>query len=339
MIWIKAIGFFIFAALIYIVVSTIVSITPIFSTMLGIAHSNPVLLKLQREYYFVSPMRSLLQGNAACVLADHELGYRIPIGDCNFDNFEFSTVLKFNAHGALMPKMASGPHTNLMIIGDSHAMGWGSSYNETFSYLLGEKGYAVTNLAMSSYGTEQEIKSALLSDKFRHAEYIIIQYCDNDLGKNLQAIGDYSTIEFDEYKDRVRSEFSNLDKLRNAARLYQKKFSPENFFTLPLTVVESYFEPVFAQTSYDGADHRKSALNIIQKYDALKDKKIFVFYVNGHGTRFHNWTGTFSNVQFIDLKLEREHFFSIDDHVNAAGHKYIAKELHSLISQNKNLIK
>ena len=186
----KAFGYLISSVAIYLFLSMLVSITPIFLNVLGIGIANETLLTRQHDFYFGAPMRSIIQGDAGCVQADSELGYRQKIGDCNFKNFEFDTVLKFDGRGAVMTKHNElNTKLNIIVVGDSHAMGWGVSYDETFSYILNKDGYRVTNLSMSSYGTEQEILSAISSEKFRAADTIIIQYCNNDIGKNKKNIG------------------------------------------------------------------------------------------------------------------------------------------------------
>ena len=137
-------------------------------------------------------MRSIIQGDAGCVEADNRFGYIPKKGDCIFNNFEFTSVLKFDETGSVMPsENGRNKLQNLIIVGDSMAMGWRHSYNQTFSYLLSSFGYNVTNLSMSSYGTEQEVLTAINHPNFEEADTIIIQYCANDLEKNKKQLKDY----------------------------------------------------------------------------------------------------------------------------------------------------
>ena len=105
-------------------------------------------------------------------------------------------------------------------MGDSFAMGWGVNDNETFSYLLEKKiNRPVYNLGVSGYGTVRELirfKEANLLDKI---DTIIIQYCYNDYGENV----DYSKTSTDVAKKKYEtvtkgSEFSFWKKLRKSFR-------------------------------------------------------------------------------------------------------------------------
>src|SRR5262245_21935930 len=92
-----------------------------------------------------------------CVQFDEELLYRPRPGSCTFENAEFRTTLHFDAHGARLtpaPRDTGKPRPRLVIVGDSHAMGWGVQDDETFaSVLASEYGYPTVNLGVSSYGT------------------------------------------------------------------------------------------------------------------------------------------------------------------------------------------
>ena len=335
MIWTKIFGYFLIVLAIYLLVCLFASIAPVLLNTLGIGIPNNSLLSKQHNYYFDAPMRSTMQGDAGCVEADNKLGYRPKLGDCVFKNFEFDTVLKFDENGAAMPKQnMSNTKENIIVVGDSHAMGWGVSYDKTFSYLLSEKGYQVSNFSMSSYGTEQEVLSAISSEQFNASDTIIIQYCANDIVHNRQNINQYSQGLFNDYKGRTRTEFTLYDKLHNAAKWHVEKFSMEDFFLFPLKIINSSFkkfeQPKSASSSHE---HQKFVMNILNKYDALKTKNIIIFYSNGHGKIFDNWDNSKGKIKFVDLDLKRFHYNMIDDHLNDTGHEYIAIKLDVLLSE------
>jgi hypothetical protein len=330
--WIKILGYSLLAAFFYSFVCLITSLSPIFFNIIGIGISNEEFLAKQQNYYFNAPMRSIIQGNAGCVRADSVLGYSQKPGDCIFENFEFKTVLKFDMNGSVMSN-SKKDKSKIIVVGDSHAMGWGVSYNETFSYLLSSAGYDITNLSMSSYGTEQEILSALTKDDFDRKEIILIQYCNNDLDKNKQILKDYVDNEFTQYSGRVPTEFSLHSKLHNAARLFLKGFNFRQFYLFPIKV---FFDAFNASENppQNSTAHKAEFIKVLSKYPRLKDKKIIVFYSNGHGQKNTGWNETIGNINFIDLDLERKHYHMIDDHLNKSGHEYIAQRLKKILINN-----
>ena len=87
-------------------------------------------------------------------------------------------------------------------------MGWGVSTEQSFAYLLAEKGYSVTNLSNASYGTEQQLLSLQAYQEVDQFDLIVIQYCDNDLGKNLRGLDQYINQEINAYKKRKRLDFT-----------------------------------------------------------------------------------------------------------------------------------
>ncbi len=333
--WIKFLGYSFLFLSIYLLVSIFLSITPILLNIIGIGSSNESLLSKQQYYYFRAPMRSIIQGNAGCVQADRNLGYKQKPGDCVFTNFEFDTLLKFNEYGAIMPKSnLSNIKENIIVVGDSHAMGWGVSYDETFSYILGKNDYKITNLSMSSYGTEQEVLSAIASEQFTTADTIIIQYCDNDFGKNQKKAEEYIEREFKSYQKAARSDFTVHDKLHNAAKLYLSDFSIREFILFPARVLNSSFKTIErSDVSYTSHTHKKFIKEILDRYEIVKTKSIIIFYSNGHGVRFSDWNESDGKVKFVDLDIQRYHYNMIDDHLNKDGHRYIANSLIKILAE------
>ena len=335
--WIKTFGYLLISILIYSLISLLLSITPIFSNLIGYTFSNETLLYLQQQYYFNAPMRSLIHGNAGCFLPDSDLGYKQIVGDCYFKNTEFDTVLKFNENGAVLNNHKKNKNApNIVVVGDSHAIGWGVNYNETFSYLLSNFGYKVTNLSMSSYGTEQEVLAAINSEDFNNVDTIIIQYCNNDLSKNKINISDYRDTEFKYYSNVEKNEFSLKSKLSNASKYYLKTFELIGFYSLPIKSMWNFFDASQKKNIdvlENSSIHKEFIINVLKKYKKeLNNKNVIVFYSNGYGVKFTDWDSLESNFNFIDLNLDRSHYYVIDDHLNKSGHEYIAKKLINILS-------
>ncbi len=330
--WTKIIGYMLIGVLFYSFIAFFISISPIFFNLIGVGFSNNFIIDQQRHYYKKAPMRSIFQGDAGCAQADKVLGYKFKYGDCNFKNFEFDTLLKFDENGALVNRdLKLISQSDVIVVGDSHAMGWGVDFNQTFSYLLNNLGYNVSNLSMSSYGTEQEILSAINSKKFLSADAVVIQYCENDISKNKKKIDDYVIQEFDYYSEIEKRELNFIKKIQNAARFYFNEWNLASFFGFPIHFLKSFYKKPHTYST-DAAEHKKYIKEILSRYDLLNDKNIIIFYSNAHGKKFINWNEVYGNIKFVDLNLDQNHYFQIDDHLNKEGHKYISFQIHELLS-------
>ena len=82
--------------------------------------------------------------------------------------------------------------------------------------------------------------------------------------------------------------------------------------------------------------HNESFIQVLKKFDFLKDKRIIVFYVNGHQQEFSNFPSgkskDFDNLEYIDLNIEEDtsNFYLIDGHLNSTGHMKIAEKISKL---------
>ena len=82
--------------------------------------------------------------------------------------------------------------------------------------------------------------------------------------------------------------------------------------------------------------HNEAFIEVLKKFPFLKDKKIIVFYTNGHQQKFTNFPSSkskvFDNLEYIDLDIENDtnNFYLIDGHLNPKGHKTIADKLSKL---------
>ena len=72
----------------------------------------------------------------------------------------------------------------MIVIGDSHAMGWGVNQDQSFPRVLAQKtGLKVLNAAVSSYATVREMRMLDRLDT-SHLKVLVIQYADNDQPEN-----------------------------------------------------------------------------------------------------------------------------------------------------------
>lgn len=140
-----------------------------------------LLTPLARELYFVD--RGMVQLLPDCARWDPDLGYTLRPGRCTFANTEYTTTLLVNRLGVRdSEKALAAPE--LVVLGDSFALGWGVSGDETFAARLGKMtGFAVLNTGVSSYGTVRELRLLAKVDRSRLTT-IVWQFCNNDYIEN-----------------------------------------------------------------------------------------------------------------------------------------------------------
>lgn len=138
--------------------------------------------RLAREYY--RERRNVIQFQPDCALYDPGLTYTLRPGRCTFTNPEFSVEVEVNTQG-LRDDEASLDGPEMIVLGDSYAMGWGVGHGETFASLIEVvTGLKVLNAGISSYGTTREMILLGRLDT-RNLKYLVIQYNENDVFENL----------------------------------------------------------------------------------------------------------------------------------------------------------
>jgi hypothetical protein len=106
-----------------------------------------------------------------------------PNNVARFSTFEFSTTIKTNSRG-LRDDESSLIAPEIIVLGDSHAMGWGVKQEETYSQILEKRiNKRVLNTGISSFGTVREAKLLNTLD-VSHLKYLVIHYSVNDLYEN-----------------------------------------------------------------------------------------------------------------------------------------------------------
>jgi hypothetical protein len=118
-----------------------------------------------------------------CARWDPDLGYTLRPGRCTFANTEYRTTLLVNRLGVRDSEEALAA-PEVVVLGDSFALGWGVSGEETFAARLGKMtGLKVLNTAVASYGTVRELRLLAKVDRSRLTT-IVWQFCNNDYVEN-----------------------------------------------------------------------------------------------------------------------------------------------------------
>jgi hypothetical protein len=135
---------------------------------------------LTTEYFH---RRDIVQLDERHARYDPELVYTLQPGAFMFENVEFSTQYVVNTLG-VRDNQRSLTQPEIVVAGDSYAMGWGVQQEESFPELLERRtGRVVLNTAIASYGTVRERRMLDRVDLSR-ARTLIVQYAPNDFGEN-----------------------------------------------------------------------------------------------------------------------------------------------------------
>jgi hypothetical protein len=322
------VGCAVIAAALWLLVSALLVVYAYAQLAAGKASDSRPVLEVQRALYF-GGLRKQWQHQPDCVDFDETLIYVPRPGACRLSNVEFDTVLNFTREGRHVRQPDAAACKPILVLGDSHAMGWGVQDRETYSQVLADlTRRPVFNLGVSSYGTARELARAVESDHFAEADTIIIQYCDNDLDENAS--------------------FRVADRAGAEAKFRKLLARGEKDWFAPVPLVWSALRAAMAVTL--GAVSRSPAAPATQSFaphyppfmerlaaysEALKDKTVWVFYVNGHYPPFAQYpsgaSAAFANVRFFDAALTPADFYAIDDHMTPAGHRKVGAVLARLI--------
>ena len=302
------------------------------------------LLKAFRSYHSANDRR-IIQYLQDCALYDNDLSYILKPGTCRIKNREFEVYYHINTAGVRDDEV-SLIAPEVVVIGDSHAMGWGVSQDEIFSSLLeNAAGKSVLNASISSYGTVRELK-ILERINLKQLKYLIIQYCSNDYQENKVFMGNngklpimtkekYGTIVEDHKHD---TEYYLGKHSYNIVSILFRKFA--KLLGTPRST---------SQPKKMVADEVAAFLYAISNSHLnLTNVKIVVFEVNGYARNdslFINelnatiqkqaYLSSARNIQAIDFStiLGKEKYFHLDDHINNLGHQAIADNLGQLINE------
>lgn len=291
--------------------------------------------------YIYTRERPTIQFEPDCARHDPLLGYTLKPGSCTFGGREFTNRYDINSAG-VRDREAALDHPEIIVVGDSFAMGWGVNHEETFAARLQQQtGRKVLNAAVSSYGTAREmmILQRIPTD---HLKYLIIQYCGNDIEENRSF-----------YLHRNRLTAMTAEQYQAYQELYRE--SQHYYFGkyLRMKIGKRWDEleqkRQQAQTPPLDRDEVDLFLNAVQHSGLdLEKTTIIAFVMNGRNPDDNrdfpaalkrklatgHYPSYLQNMIVLDFSdaLRKEHFYTLDDHLNAAGHEVIAAGLAKAIT-------
>lgn len=306
-----------------------------------------VLRKMSRKlqnsigHLYVFGERKIMQFQKGYGRYHTEFGYTLMPGKFQFTEREYSNEYRINSIGVRDSEEAlSAPE--IVILGDSFALGWGVDQEETFAGLLGKRtNQKVLNTAVPSFGTVREMLMLRRVDR-SSLRCLIIQYCNDDYDENKRFYlnGNKPQIMRPETFQSLQTKHSIPQKYfpgKNLLLKLRKKIE-ESRPQLPVTIAES------------GLADTDLFLHVLkQNEDMLADLPIIVCELNGKNQTNIFSTGLKQKVSaaakplfiqkliILDLSqyLNDDHFYVLDDHLTAAGHTVVADLLYKTMKDAK----
>ena len=275
---------------------------------------------------------NVIQFSEACSQYDQELSYTLRRGRCQFSNPEFQTDVIVNSAG-LRDDQASLRAPEVIVLGDSQAMGWGVEQSETISEQLERlSGKKVLNAGQSSYGTVRELLLLRRLD-LSQLEYIVLLYSFNDYFENARFLeqGEYrQLITSNEMYEQIADNYSEVQRyrlLKYLAYLFRRvregtlkespkveDHSPQNEFDALYAVLSEFTPPAAAHAT----------LILGEVMDPMHERARagrFVAAVEGFAELPYNRVVPIN----FDSTHTSENYFQMDRHLNKRGHRALAK--------------
>jgi len=329
-------------------------------TSIELILNNSGILKIKRENffrdYYVHYDKNIVQFMPDCARYDQELGYTLKPGVCQFVNREFHVEYRINSIG-VRDDEASLSSPEIVVIGDSQAMGWGIKQHETFAKMIEkETGMLTLNAAVSSYGTVRELKM-LKRVNVAKLKYLLIQYADNDFNENAEYYNNENVLP-------IMSEKTYAQYRKDLQDNIKYHFMKHSLYVLnrPINSIKNAFSklrapasPMKSSGSGEAPNNRISEpeafLNALMTSPVnLGSIKIFVFEINGYAhndsdfvkglkaliSNNREYPEFIKNMVILDFaaQLTADKYFVLDDHLIAKGHRIISNEIVPLIKED-----
>ena len=315
--------------------------------MLFLLRFPQVLRRLSRKlqnsmgHLYISGERKIMQFQKGCGRYHPDLGYTLMPGNFIFTEREYSNAYFINSLGVRDTEEAL-LHPDIVIAGDSFALGWGVNQNETFAHLLAEKaGLKTLNTAVPSYGTVREMLILKRTDRSR-LRCLVIQYCNDDYDENLRFYLN------DNRPQIMRAE--TFQKLTARHSIPQKYFLGKNLLLKFKKKIEEANPKIPAVADRTDRTDVDLFLHVLkQNEEMLSALPIIVLEMNGKNqtniftASLRRKIGDGKNPPFIqnmivlDMSqyLNDRHFYVLDDHLNPGGHIIVADLLYKTMTEAK----
>ncbi len=297
----------------------------------------PATTRSHLEAYYLQHDRKLLQTLPECAQYDPGLYYTLKPGECRFANREFDTRLRVNRAG-VRDDEASLVAPEVIVLGDSFAMGWGVEQDQSFPEVLERRlGRRLLNAGVPSYGTVREMQLMDRVDTSR-LRCLVIQYDDNDAEENRRFLHEGNVLPIGSPR-HYRQDLLRAERRR---RYWFPKMSFE--------IVRGILRPLPLPASPEGGPREEAHwfLNALLHagHTELRGVQIVVAQispgrvVNGafnaalmKEISLRDQPAFVQRIQGVDLTgtLGRGDYWALDDHLRPSGHQKVAAALADVV--------
>ncbi len=265
---------------------------------------------------------------------DSELFYTLRPGEFVFSNREFSNRFRVNSAGFRDEEQKlDGPE--LLILGDSFAMGWGVDADQRFGALLEKQlGRKTLHVAVSSWGTARQAIALRRLDLSR-VKQVVIQFSQNDNVENLEFVTGGMKLQ-------IQGEGVWSESLKGYEKGHRYHFG--RYALKSVNEVAGKFKGLLgavfasrearAELTDDWRLHVDNFAAIVghMKKQGLRSARFTMFAPDETPPEALKYLRSkkVEHLQVLDLvsQLNRdEHFYVLDSHLTAAGHAEIARLL------------
>ncbi|HXH19855.1 MAG TPA: hypothetical protein VNJ07_12310, partial [Chitinophagales bacterium] len=297
----------------------------------------------------------MVQYQPRCADYDSVLFYAMKPGVCRHRSIEFNCTYSFNSAG-LRDDDASLDKPEIIVLGDSYAMGWGMSNEKIFSSLIEQQtGMKTLNAAVPSYGTAREFLFLERLD-LSNLKYLVIQYCANDFEENKQFVEQGFRLQVNTrevYQGIVRNHVNRIkyypllyvSTLARVtwARIFGKSEEKKSSklvskAAINFPQVQNLLDAKPA-TSASAEDSAVYFLDIVRSKPALENVQIIVMNISGPLYTTPSFINALSKVKEsssypafvrsikpVDICgiVGKQDYFTLDCHLNEQGHRKVA---------------
>jgi hypothetical protein len=308
------------------------------SPRLVAASPRPFRVLIQQVYRHFN--RALIQFEPTCARYDPVVTYTLKPGGCTFGNVEFTNQYRIN-HTGLRDTDEALRAPEVIVLGDSHAMGWGVDQDRSLVRVAARQtGLRTLDAAVSSYATVRELRMLDRLDT-SNLKVLVIQYADNDLPEN-RTFAQKGTLP-------IMSE----DHYRTIGRYYaeQRHYYPGKYlFRLSMKVLklEAPEPDDMRMMQVPPEEEARLFLNAVVHAGSrrLDGVKLIVFEINQQISPARPFIDALGRVrsdptyppfvrqlQTLDTTtvLTPADFYALDDHMTARGHQAVGTALARLI--------
>lgn len=338
-------GAIIFASILSIIGFGLVELVFIMPMKFEFARSIKALHPI--AYFNYQQSRNLIQYLPDCGRYHEKLTYVLKSGECIFSNVEFSNHFSINSAG-FRDDEESLARPEIVVVGDSQAMGWGVEQEQTFAQILERRtGRRVLNTAVSSYGTAREMM--VLGDiDTSNMKVLIIQYHENDYDENREFFNGNGAI-----KIMPESSYDCIARRLNRDKNYfvgkyiyinLRVYVPALYWIERFRFQDDCVEEIEVSETPEEQSSRHPAelVRYVIENSGIDLSGVHVIFLETSSfldntdivekLAEYDWPGIkrFTTIEVRDF-LDEDDSYRLDDHLNSSGHARIADALQAAV--------